>query len=413
MHGLGTIVTALGAGLRASSPHTTGAEIVERVTVSSWLTGFALAGSTLTEDHLHRLSILAGAFYLVPHPSFEMPAHDPDARVTRLVGHASRTGRETHNHALGLARAEAVRAALQSLGLPAMTLPEPESMGSLGNPPTAVAGSLDDMTLGGEMPEHRAVEMVVEFTVARQRVDTIDWDQVIGSAGLPPSVAREFWYSYGGVTSDVVLGAGSVVVAILDMVSTTTAVVVGGGAVQLLGAVMVPIGAVMSIWQALDGQEKRLRLYAMAYQGADWVMEPRFLVSRGAIPRPEQPERFWKTLDVPDAHASDGDRAEAKARRQHWRDGADMMQEQLRAAVQQQYELVVSSLPATQAPEARLEDVEQALRYAIRRNASGSPDRLATGREVLAHIYEGLIAQAGVPGMRHASDVGYPSSTFR
>jgi hypothetical protein len=81
--------------------------------------------------------------------------------------------------------------------------------------------------------------------------------------------------------------------------------------------------------------------------------------------------------------------------------------------VQQQYDLVVSSLPATQAPEARLEDVEQALRYAIRRNASGNPDRLATGREVMAHIYEGLIAQAGVPGMRHVSDLSYPSSTLR
>lgn len=107
-------------------------------------------------------------------------------------------------------------------------------------------------------------------------------------------------------------------------------------------------------------------------------------------------------IDIPDEYASDSDRAAAAARRQNWREGADMMQVKLREAVQAQDAAIPAQLDPARAAQVKVEAVEQALRYAIRRNASGSPDRLATGQEVLDVIYAELAEHSGLTGVTSA-----------
>ncbi len=414
MQALGTVLAALADGLRSGSPHTTGDRILERVDITLWLTGFRVGGSTLTPDHEHSLFIWAGAYYFIDNPAFVVPTHDPDPRVTRLIGHASRTGNEDLNRQFGLDRATSVLHELQDLGVESSRLPAPETKGSQGDPPTHIARTLGDLALGAEIPEHRAVEIAIELTISRPRLDTIDWEALVEGTPISPSRARDFWNSYGSVTTDVATGSASVVLEVLGMFSATAGfAMAAGAAVTVVGAVALWGAVIVGFAQAHDNSVKTYRLWAMAFQATDWVMESRFFVSLGPIPRPDQPERFWKTVDIPEPYADDRDREKALERRQNWREGADMMQNQLREVIEAQDAAVRAQMDPARAAQLEIQEVEQTLRYAIRRNASGDPDRLATGQEVLDSIYSELRAavENDIPGLR--TELSYPSASFR
>jgi hypothetical protein len=103
------------------------------------------------------------------------------------------------------------------------------------------------------------------------------------------SRAHDFWYSYGGVSTDVITGSASLALEVLGMISESAAIAASGAVVTVVGAVAVPVAVLMGFAEVQDNSVKTFRLYAMAFQATDWVMEPRYFVSRGAIPRPDQP----------------------------------------------------------------------------------------------------------------------------